>query len=313
MLRSESWDQAGAGEMAPLFAAETARWRHRLDWDTSALWPAIERGRTSGTLPGLVLRAPSGEVVGWTYAAARDGEIVCGALTAPDDAATGLLVDGLLTMPAGRAAARIVCFAYAEAPGLDAVLAARGFQLDPHHYLSRPLGAAPAVPMKPGRTWDVRDLDATADLLGASYPAIDPKRPFAPRGRAEDWRRYVTDLVIGHGCGRFRAALSIAVPGAGGTLDAVAIVTDLGGGTAHLAQLAVRPALRGAGLAARIVSGVVGGAAAAGYRRLTLLVGHGNAAARRLYASHGFTARAQFVSGTCSGGTRRIGRDSPAA
>ncbi len=189
---------------------------------------------------------------------------------------------------------------------------ARGFQLDPHEYLTRPLGRGPSA-RRPGRAWDVRDLDATADLLRASYPVSDPGRPFAPHSRPAEWQRYVADLVLGQGCGRFRPSLSIAVPGPGGTLDAVAIVTDLGAGTAHLAQLAVRPGFRGAGLGADMLAALSASCAGAGFARLTLLVGGSNTTARRLYARAGFTPLARFVSGTRAGVAGEQRRSAPAA
>lgn len=312
MLRCEPWARARSDEMATVFAAESARWRRALDWDTSGLWPVLEQARAAATLPGLVLRDDAGAIVGWTYAVLRESELLCGALAAPDPHATRQLVDAIMAWPEAAAASRLVCFAYADAPGLDHVLSSRGFALDPHEYLSRPLALAPPA-RTPGRAWDVRDLDATADLLRTSYPTVDPARPFAPQGRPDQWRRYVTDLVLGHGCGRFKPSLSLAVPGVSGALDAVAIVTDLGAGTMHLAQLAVRPELRGSGVGADMLARLAAAGAAAGFARLTLLVGGANTAARRLYARVGFQPRAQFVSGTCAGAAPHRRRRLPAA
>lgn len=304
MRRCVPWAEARPADMAAVFAAESARWRDTLAWDTSTLWPVLEQARVTGGLPGLVLREADGAVGGWTYAAERDGELLCGALSAPDAAGTAQLLDGLLTLPAAATVSRIVCFAYTDAPELAPALAARGFVLDPHEYLTRALAAGPPA-KRPGRAWDVRDLDATADLFRASYPASDPGRPFAPHSRPAEWQRYVADLVLGQGCGRFRPSLSIAVPGAGDTLDAAAIVTDLGAGTAHLAQLAVRPGLRGAGLGAAMLASLSASCQAAGFARLSLLVGASNATARRLYARAGFTSCAWFVSATRAGEGRR--------
>ena len=300
MRRCLPWADAPSAAMTAVFAAEAARWRDRLAWDTTPLWPVLEHARQAGGLPGFVLRDEGGAVSGWTYAAVRDGELLCGALSAPDPAGTAQLLDGVLALPEAVAATRIVCFAFTEAPDLAAVLAARGFLLDPHEYLTRPLDTAP-VARRPGRAWDVRDLDATAELFRASYPASDPGRPFAPSSRPAEWQRYVADLVLGQGCGRFRPSLSIAVPGTGGTLDAAAIVTDLGAGTAHLAQLAVRPGLRGAGLGAAMLGSLSASCRAAGFTRLSLLVGASNTTARRLYARAGFTPCAWFVSATRAG------------
>ncbi len=312
MRRCLPWAEARPAAMAAVFDAEATRWRDMLAWDTAALWPVLEQARVSGALPGLVLQEADEAVSGWTYAAMRDGELLCGALSAPDAAGTAQLLDGLLALPAAAAASRLVCFAFTAAPDLAPALAARGFQLDPHEYLTRALAAVPPA-RRPGRAWDVRDLDATAELFRASYPASDPGRPFAPHSRPAEWQRYVADLVLGQGCGRFRPSLSIAVPGTGGTLDAAAIVTDLGAGTAHLAQLAVRPGFRGAGLGAAMLASVSASCRAAGFSRLSLLVGASNTTARRLYARAGFTPCAWFVSATCAGRAADARRETTAA
>lgn len=312
MPHLESWTNVHPRELATVFDTEAARWHLRLGWDTTALWPGLDRARLAGDLPGFVLRDDAGALIGWTYAAERDGELHCGALSARDDAATAQLVDAVLALPEALAASRIVVFAYTDAPGVEAALARRGFQLDPHAYMSQELVRRSRA-RGPGRTWDVRDLDATADLLGTSYPALDHGRPFAPHGGIAEWRQYVADLVMGQGCGRFRPSLSIAVPGSRSTLDAVALVTDLGPGTAHLAQLAVRPGLRGAGLGGEMLSWIADAAAAARYERLTLLVGARNVAARRLYHRAGFAAQAGFVSATRVGEHRSARCDPSAA
>lgn len=277
------------------FEREAARWRTALGWDTADLWPALEKARRAGRLPGLTCRADDGRLAGWTYFLARDHDVHCGGLTATSPAETAALVDGLLASPLTAAASRVVVFAFADAPGLDQVLATRGFSLDPHDFMSVALSSADRRGGAPGRAWDVRDLDATADLLRASYVAHDPARPFAPSGRPSEWRQYAAELVLGQGCGRIRPTLSIVVPGEGGVLDAVALVTDIGAGSAHLAQLAVHPRVRGTGLGARLLAGVRAASAAAGFARLTLLVGGENARARGLYERAGLVAVARFV------------------
>lgn len=306
MPRLRPWADATPAEMATGFATAAARWRRVLAWDTADLWPALERARTTGRLDGLVRRDAAGALSGWTYYVGRDGDLVCGALAAatPDD--TAALVDALLATPAAANASRTVIFAFSDAPALDEVLRARSFISDPYHYLVRalPTGARRGGEARP---WDVRDLDATAELLRVSYGAHDPVRPFVPHGRASEWRQYAGDLVMGQGCGRFRPSLSLAVPGEDGTLDGVALVTDLGEGTAHLAQLAVRPGVRGAGLGASLVTSVEALCAGAGFARLSLLVSESNRGARRLYARAGFTERAHF---TCAARPER--RSTPA-
>ena len=310
-MRVQSWTGADTTSLGRAFAAEQARWRRDLAWDTRDLWPAIERGRQSGRLPGLVARGDDGALAGWTYFVVRDGDLQVGGLSAREPAVTAALLDALVARPEAEAARRVLLFAFSDAPGLDDALATRGFAADGYAYLERVLSPQGGS-LQPGRPWDLRDLEATADLLRASYPAADPYRPFAPGGQPDAWRQYVGDLVMGQGCGRFRPTLSVALPGDDGRLEGVALVTDIGERSAHLAQLAVRPDLRGAGLGARLLAAAERQAAAAGFARLTLLVADGNARARAMYARAGFVARARFACAARAAGSR-AGREAAGA
>ncbi len=294
MGRTQSWGLAAPAELAPAFAADADRWRRDLCWDTQDLWTAIERARVDGRLDGLVYLDDAGAVGGWTYFVARGGEVHCGALESADAAATAILADALLASPAASGAERVLVFVYSAGPGLEAVLRQRAFDLVPYDYRVGPLVAGARAPA-PGRAWDLRDLDATAATLHAAYPGADPRRPFAPHGMLAEWRQYACDLVMGQGCGRFRPTLSISVPGAAGRLDAVALVTDLGHGTAHLAQIAVTPSRRGGGLGRAMLAAIRTQCAAAGFERLSLLVERGNRPATALYDQAGFEVRASFL------------------
>lgn len=308
MARIQPWAQAASGDLAPAFDAEAARWRRDLAWDTRDLWPAIERARVSGRLDGLILRDDAGAIAGWTYFVTRGDDVHCGALHAVDAAATATLLDALLATADATRAERVLFFVYPDAPGLDTLLVQRAFDLDPHEYRVCPLGVVGRA-SSPGRVWDLRDLEATAAVLQAAYPLSDPRRPFAPHGRTAEWQQYVSDIVMGQGCGRFRPTLSLAVAGERGTLDAVALVTDLGDGTAHLAQIAVRPALRGTGLGAAMLDAVRRQSAAAGCTRLSLLVARDNARAQALYGKAGFTRQAEFLCAVRAGRRLEFGSD----
>ncbi|MEZ5290608.1 MAG: GNAT family N-acetyltransferase [Vicinamibacterales bacterium] len=302
MPHVEPWASARPLEMRALREAEIARWRSALHWETAGLWATLEHARLDGRLPGAIARAADGTLQGYAYWVIRSGEVHCGAMTANSPAATAALVEAVLGARAGVARPRVVLFAFASAPGLDGVLAAAGFERSSYAYLAAPLPVAPPSDgPAPGRAWDVRDLDATADLLRASYPALESSRPFAPTGLRAEWQQYVGDLVLGAGCGTFRPSWSVAVPGEDQALDGVALVTVVGDGTAHLAQLAVRPSFRKAGLATAMVAAASARARQAGCQRLTLLVGRDNVGARRLYARLGFAEVGEFVSAVRAG------------
>lgn len=317
MVRLEPWQHVPEARMAALYAAERDAWRRTLSWDTSTTWNALDAARRDGRAGGMV--ACDGEAVaGWTYWVPRGSEVHCGALVASASTAVEALTDAVLRAAEAHAATRLVLFTCAPPPALPDVLRARGFVLDAYDYLVRPLDHGPGHVTALGATrgWDLRDLDPTAALFKASY-AADERRPFAGQGRDEDWRGYTRELVLTDGCGRFRVSLSRAAAG-GGRLDGVALVTDLGEGTAHLAQLAVRPEARGHGLARRLLTEAIDGARRAGFARMTLLVSRTNVAANALYLGEGFAPAATFLAatramGAVSRGDRRATPDPAAA
>jgi ribosomal protein S18 acetylase RimI-like enzyme len=81
-------------------------------------------------------------------------------------------------------------------------------------------------------------------------------------------------------------------------MQALVLATRIAPGTVHLAQVAVHPSRRRAGLARRLVDEACRLAASRGARLVTLLVGARNTAARALYERIGFAERATFVAGT---------------
>jgi len=144
--------------------------------------------------------------------------------------------------------------------------------------------------------WRDGDIAPAADLLCAAYPP-EIASLFTPHGRAAEWRTYITVLVKLAPCGVFRREWSRVIRD-GDALLGAALMTLVAPGTAHLAQLAVRPDVQRQGLATRLVREAAAAARAAGCLELTLLVARGNEPARRLYASLGFTQRNPARMGT---------------
>jgi ribosomal protein S18 acetylase RimI-like enzyme len=120
---------------------------------------------------------------------------------------------------------------------------------------------------------------------------------FTTANRVEEWLLYLAHLHGGAVCGQFSAVLSGVVPAPDRSVAAALVATELGNGTAHIAQVAVAPAHQGQGVGETLVRECCSRAAAAGYRSVTLLVADSNARARRLYQRLGFEAIDQFLFG----------------
>jgi ribosomal protein S18 acetylase RimI-like enzyme len=96
------------------------------------------------------------------------------------------------------------------------------------------------------------------------------------------------------GCGRFDP-MATRVLREDGRVIALVMMSALGPGVAHVAQVAVHPDRRGQGLAGKLLDRALALAHAAGRSRVTLLVEDGATAARTLYARRGFRPCAGFI------------------
>jgi len=299
------WRDADPAALHECYERERQHWLDGLSWDTTWTWATVEQARFARGLPGFLAVDGSGRVHGWTFYVIDDGTAHIGGLVADSDAATRVLLDGVLQGGEQPGVEATACFVLERAPGLAAALADDGFEVEPFYYLSLPLDAAgvqrlsdsggfrlqPEDHLVPAAdAWRDGDLEAVAALLEASYTR-DGGLHFAPAG---NWEKYATGLVEQAGCGVFDTSLTRLARGDDGLHGAI-LVTAVSPTTAHVAQLAVHPAYRGRGLASQLTREAALRAAAAGRSELTLLVGDQNEPARRLYRSIGFTQKATFV------------------
>jgi ribosomal protein S18 acetylase RimI-like enzyme len=292
------WREADPATVRECYERERRHWLDRLSWDTTWTWATVEEARFGQGLPGFLAVDGAGRVGGWTFYVVDDGRAHIGGFVADSDAATRVLLDGVLHGSEESGADATACFVLDRAPGLAAALADHGFAVEPFHYLSLPLGGG-GVRLRPddrnhaplaADAWRDGDLDAVAALLEASYTR-DAGRHFAPGG---NWEKYAIGLVDQAGCGVFDTKVTRMARDDEGLLGAV-LVTAVSPATAHIAQLAVHPGHRGRGLASQLTREAALRAAEAGKSELTLLVGDRNQKARRLYTSMGFTQKATFL------------------
>jgi ribosomal protein S18 acetylase RimI-like enzyme len=298
-----AWHTIPAAEMAPVYRAETTRWREGLAWETAATWDLVEQSRQRGLVPGFVARDSDGTICGWSFHLRHRDTLQIGAVCAATSNVTAALVAAVLDSSEAHSSSHAMVFALAGAPGLDACFAARGFAVGTYRYLQQPLSrlgrpsdsGVRQAPVHLLRTWRSDDAPAIVRLLAAAYEGVDPLRPFGGDGRAEDWSEYLAQLITETGCGRFCPQRSLVAAGPKGHVDGAALITDLGGGTAHLAQLVVAPPVHGTGLGRRLLREVMVDASRAGFERMSLLVGEQNVPARSLYARSGFEESAVFL------------------
>lgn len=294
-LICQSWRDLPAERIAPLYEAEIDRWASTLDWETAANWEEVERGRRLGTAAGVVVTDGSGAIVAWSYYVVHRRALQIGGLVASTEASVHMMLDAILTDDTLSRVDTVTFFAYSDAPGVAPALRSRGLAVDRYWYLGRDAGRAAPPNVSDLRRWRLDDAPATAELLARAYSAGDEARPFAPRGSAEEWNEYLSQLTAGSGCGALLADACICVPGGPHRLLGVALVTRIGPNSGHLAQLAIDPIVQGQHLGTRLLEWACTAVAQAGCTRMTLFVGGRNSRARRLYEQARFEPAASFL------------------
>lgn len=305
MTAVTEWQGCDARVIAGLYAAEDRYWAETLFWDTSRQWYEVERARAAGALPGVVVHGPDRQVSGWGYHLIEGDILHLGGLVSDSSSTTNALVAAMEADGDARGATAHCCFVADRAPGLAQVLQQRGYDLDIFQYLVLPLAAPQASshssqPVSIG-AWQADADAALADLFQGAYPRRIA-RYFAPHDAGDEWERYARNLLEQPGCGLFRPDLSVVARDAEGVAGAV-VMTGLDAGTAHVAQLAVRPGSQRQGLARRLMADAEARAWAAGFSRITLLVASSNAPALALYRRLGFRPQARFIAGFRAAGT----------
>ena len=297
-MRIDDWRDADCAEMAALYARERARWLADLGWDSAAAWTLTEASRAHGLMPGFVARDGHGGVLGWTFYGLRGGVLQIGALAGDRADAVRELLDAVLASPEASLAHRLHGFVFPEGRSAEAALGRRRFSVEHYLYLERALSADDdAPPSAASGPFTDAHVPAAVRLLARSYAGSPAAECFAPNGRADEWAAYLGQLLLTPACGVFRQGDSRVVtgPGPGGTIGGLVVVTEVGHGVAHIAQIVTDPFARRRGTATELLRQVFSTAVRRGARRVTLLVAESNVGARALYAKLGFERRASFV------------------
>lgn len=290
------WRLAPPARIRPLLAAEAQHYRSELGWEVGAAWAGIEPSRAAGQLPGLLVTDDEGRTAGWCCFLVHRRSMQVAMLVADTADTTRLLVESIVKSPEAGGADMHLASLRDAAPGLRASLEACGFTVERYRYLSVQ-AAGPHAIDRSLRRWRDADAAVVAELFQQAYAESLEVRAFAPGGTLDEWQEYATSLLTGLGCGKFLPEASYVAAGSAGRLDGAVVTTDLGPDTAHIAQVAVRPSARGAGLGRRLIAAALSSAAASSFDSVTLFVAAGNHAACSLYARLGFLDRATFFVG----------------
>jgi len=295
------WRDLKAEALAPAYAAEALRWRVGLHWELEPSLRVAEGARAAGRLPGLAVRTASGDVVGWCFFTISAGTLQIGALRAESASIARLLLDGILTSPETATARNVTGFLFADGTALSSALTRRRFAVGRHRYLAKPLSVRDAsaplgLPAESVRLGAWRDEDSAPALrlLAAAYEGTREQACFAPHNHLHEWAAYVGQILKTPGCGMFQPDASFTLKDTDGRTAGLVLTTRVAPDTAHIAQIAISPALRGRGLGTLLAQRAIAASFAAGARRMTLLVSESNRAGD-WYRQLGFTDAATFL------------------
>ena len=324
-MKCIDWREASTDVVAPLYAAERARWARELEWDSAANWMVIEAARVLGALPGYLALDRSGEVAGWAFYTLQDDVLQVGGLTGRTHSVARTLLNTIMRSPEAARASDVACFVLPDQPATTAFVQRR-FEGLAFLYLRRDLhehqtGATDASVSVPTSAHAARlepwgtptDGPDTIRLLASAYGTSRAARCFAGHRGLDGWVHYLRQLINTPACGVLLPAASVAARAPDGTLCGAVLTTSIGPRAAHIAQLVVDPNHARQGLGRRLVDAACAVAASEGRRYMTLLVAEDNTAARALYARARFHQRSQFLFGWRARPIPRVATGSAAA
>ena len=303
------WRDVPAEHIRPLLLAERQRVLDALHWDLDSSLEAIEQARERGDLAGLLLHDKDGFPAGWTCYFLVNRTLHIGALHATTAGGIRQLLSSALTSPEAQLAGGVSCYLHAATPSTKSALSRLHFDLHAHQYLQAPLNAPWRAPEPCDRRQRMtRDhIPDLVRLLARAYDGHPTARAFAPNGRLEEFARYLSQLLDGHGAGTWQPSQSFVTTSEDGRLHGAVVTTAIARGIAHVAQLVVDPVVHRRGIGRQLLLSTAQAAASEGAERLTLVVAEDNIVARRLYQSLGFVPRGELLFGTRGAVPRTFG------
>ena len=200
-MTCQDWRDASPDEVAPLYAAERARWLDELAWDPAELLDIVERGRLAGHVAGWIAFDQEDRPIGWTFYILHSGVLQIGGLVGERPSVVRRLLDAVLASPEASVARGLSCFVFPSTAGTSSALERQRFNLRESLYMTRSIGVSEVsgdAPTERGvRPWATADFAGTVRVLAASYAGVPAAECFAPDGTREQWAHYAGQ-ILGH-------------------------------------------------------------------------------------------------------------------
>jgi GNAT superfamily N-acetyltransferase len=288
--------QLPARSLEPLFAEEQRQWLEVLLWDYRPAVETLRRFLDTRTLSGYAVfegHAPAG--YGFYVVEEHKGllgDLFVSTRYPHDEVAAPLLCELVRALRSLAGVERIEAQLIPFGGSHDKAFAALGFRLFPRQFMLRPLTEASpppdfgAVRIEP---WNERWFVPCARLIQSAYAGHVDSQINEQYRTAGGALKFLRNLILLPGCGRFLPDVSFVVPAPGGeALLAAVLNSEVSPQVAHTTQLAVRADCQRRGLGRRLLQATMAALQARRFRALTLTVSAENRPAVELYQRLGF-------------------------
>jgi ribosomal protein S18 acetylase RimI-like enzyme len=280
-----------------LWEREANLWLEKLYWDVSPALDVVRRAVERRSLAGKAVREGS-RVLGYSYYILEGHRAVLGSLVfspKTDDSSVGKRVLGsLLASIQNHPSVRRIESQFIDygLPWLSEFFRSRGFTEYSRSFLRRPLDVLPLeIPRESDMFFEICSpacLTEAAYLMQEAHEgSIDAEMNELYRTR-DGCRALLDNILQRRGCGDPIASASFVARDRVNGVCGVVLATEISPGHAHLAQVAVSPAMQGKGLGRLFLHRSLAALASKGLRTVSLMVSGANHRAYSLYQSLGF-------------------------
>ncbi len=289
--------QLHARALEPLFEEEQQQWLEVLLWDYRPSLEILRRFLDTRALLGYAVF--EGHVpAGYGFYVVEEckgllGDLFVSARYPHDEVAAlllGELVRALRSIPGvERIEAQLIPFGGSH----DKAFAALGFRLFPRQFMLLPLTEASPPPPDSGAVriepWNERWFLPCARLIQSAYAGHVDSQINEQYRTAGGALKFLRNLILLPGCGRFLPDVSFVVPAPDGeALLGVVLNSEVSPQVVHTTQIAVRADYQRRGLGRRLLQATIAALQARRFRAHTLTVSTENRPAVALYQRLGF-------------------------